>query len=146
MHNLSNYLSLTSGDPVKHLAPMVDLPVWSRGLGAVGLPGDLSSPSRFVRTVFTKSHSTCSPDETSSVNQFFHILASVAMTEGTVKAENAFAKTVYSSCINMDKGLYYYTTYQNSRPACVSLHHADPDSIALKVYPFLTEPDFLYQN
>ena len=79
-------------------------------------------------------------------NQVFHILASVAMAEGTVKVGHADEKTVYSCCINMDKGLYYYTTYQNSRPVCVNLHKEDPDSDGLIIHPFLTDPDFLFQN
>ena len=146
MHNLSRYLSLSPEDPQNHLSPNTALPLWSRGLGAVGLPGDLSSASRFVRAVFTKSHSVCPREETAAVNQFFHILASVAMAEGTVKVGRADEKTFFSSCINMDKGLYYYTTYHNSRPTCISLHKENPDSAHLIVYPFLTSPDFLYQN
>lgn len=146
MNNLSHYLALSPKDPQNRLAPSVELPIWSRGLGAAGLPGDLSSASRFVRAVFTKSHSVCAPTETAAVNQFFHILASVAMAEGTVKVGHADEKTVYSCCINMDKGLYYYTTYQNSRPVCVNLHKEAPDSDGLIIHPFLTDPDFLFQN
>ena len=146
MQNLSHYLTLSPKDPQNRLAPNTALPIWSRGMGAIGLPGDLSSASRFVRAVFTKSHSVCAPEETAAVNQFFHILASVAMAEGTVKVGSADDKTVYSSCINMDKGLYYYTTYQNSRPSCVSLRKENLDDHRLMIYPFLTEPDFLCQN
>lgn len=146
MHNLSNYLSLSACDPSNQLASPVALPIWSRGLGGVGLPGDLSSPSRFVRAVFTKYHSSCQPEETAAVNQFFHILATVAMVEGTVKVGSANDKTIYSSCINMDKGLYYYTTYQNSQPTCVALHRDTLQDDHLIIFPFLTQPNFHYQN
>ena len=43
-------------------------------MGAIGLPGDLSSSSRFAKVAFTKLHSVSGDSENESVNQFFHIL------------------------------------------------------------------------
>ena len=87
---------------------------YSRGLGAKGLPGDLSSTSRFVRAVFTKSNSLSDKGENESVSQFFHILGSVEMTRGCVRLDNEKNMiTLYTSCMNLRKGIYYYTTYEN---------------------------------
>ena len=77
MFNLNNYMHLTPQIPQNTFAKGLKLERYSRGLGAVGLPGDLSSQSRFVRAVFVKMNSVSGESETESVSQFFHILNSV---------------------------------------------------------------------
>ncbi len=105
-----------------------DLPYsdYCQGLGAVGLPGDLSSMSRFARAAFGRENSVCGADEASSVGQFFHILSSVEMIRGACKTdEGTYDITVYTSCMNADKGIYYYTTYENRRISAVRMHSQD---------------------
>lgn len=135
LHNLKNYLHLTSHDPINALSPGLPLMPYSRGMGAMGLPGDLSSGSRFIRAVFTKNHSVTPDCETAAVNQFFHILSAVAMTEGTVQVGKRLEKTVYSCCCNTEKGIYYYTTYDNPQITAVHLYHEDLNSQNLVSYP-----------
>lgn len=120
---------------------------YCQGLGALGLPGDVSSMSRFVREVFHRENSVCPEDEASSVSQFFHLLSSVQMARGICKAPSGkYDITVYTSCINMDKGLYYYTTYDNQRISCVDLHRTDLDSAELSRYPLVLTEQIDYQN
>jgi hypothetical protein len=76
---------------------------YSLGMGALGLPGDFSSASRFVRAFFVKENSVANKNEKDSVNQFFHILNSVAMPKGCVWTKKGFEYTRYSSCCNMVK-------------------------------------------
>ena len=146
LQNLANYRHLTNADPLNLLAPALDLPLYSRGMGALGLPGDLSSPSRFIRAAFHRLHSHSSADEASSVSQFFHLLDSVAMPEGSVLLGDQFDKTVYSSCCNMNTGTYYYTTYQNRQISAVSLRHEDLSSATLIVHPFILRQRIHQQN
>ena len=83
MAHLNCYRSLSVSTPAEaSFAPGLSLPALSRGMGAMGLPGDLSSPSRFVRAAFTAGNSLCGADEASAVNQFFHILTSVEQQRG----------------------------------------------------------------
>lgn len=49
---LNRYRGLSPRQPQNTFAPGVELPCYSRGMGAKGLPGDLSSDSRFVRGRF----------------------------------------------------------------------------------------------
>ena len=86
---------------------------YSFGMGALGLPGDYSSVSRFVRACFVKENACVMEDEERSVNQFFHILDSVAMPKGCVWTERGDEYTRYSSCCNVNRGIYYYKTYEN---------------------------------
>ena len=133
--NLSNYLNLTREEPTNRFAPQETILPYSRGMGAMGLPGDLSSSSRFIRATFTKLNSVCKDDEDTSVSQFFHILNSVIQQEGCVKVGNNFEKTIYSSCCNTDKGVYYYNTYENSQLTSISLYNVNLDSENLICYP-----------
>jgi choloylglycine hydrolase len=146
MHNLANYLNLTSREPENRLSDKITLKPYSRGMGAMGLPGDLSSPSRFVRAAFTKLNSRCKEDETSSVSQFFHILGTVTQQEGCVKVGDAYEKTIYSSCCNTDKGIYYYTTYENRQITAVYLHNTPLNADRLFRYPLVSGQQIRIEN
>ena len=123
------------------------LQAYSRGMGALGLPGDLSSGSRFVRAAFTKLHSVCGESEADCVGQFFHIMETVSQTRGCCEvAPGEFERTIYTSCWNAARGIYYYTTYGNRRITAVDLHREPLDSTALRRYPMLTAEDILVQN
>lgn len=135
MHNLTNYLNLTSAWPTNRFSSACNLQPYSAGMGALGLPGDSSSASRFVRAAFTKLNSVCEEDEISSVSQFFHILDAVAQQRGCVEINGQLEKTIYSSCCNTDTGIYYYRTYENSQLTAVSLKDADLNSKTIFMYP-----------
>ena len=75
--NLNNYMHLSEKQPENHFAKEVLLQTYSRGMGALGMPGDLSSMSRFVRVAYTRMHAVSGKGEEDSVGQFFHILGSV---------------------------------------------------------------------
>jgi choloylglycine hydrolase len=144
--NLNNYISITREEPETRFAEGFDLNKYSRGMGALGLPGDLSSMSRFVRASFTRLNSICGDSETESVSQFFHILDSVSQTQGCVKTENGFDRTIYSSCCNTDKGIYYYKTYNNSQISAVNMYNENLDNNGLITYNFNTEQQFYFHN
>lgn len=147
LFNLSNYLTLSKEPPQNTFSKGVTLKPYSRGMGALGLPGDLSSASRFVRAAFTKMNSVCATNEEDSVAQFFHILRAVAQQRGCVHLEgDQYEYTIYSSCCNTQTGTYYYTTYENQAIHAVHLHSENLESVALINYPLLKNPMILHQN
>ena len=146
LHNLENYLNITSEEAVNRFSPSLDLNPHSRGMGGIGLPGDLSSASRFVRAVFTKFNSRCDRTESSSISQFFHILSSVAQPNGCAKVGSRYERTLYSSCCNTDKGIYYYTTYENRQISAVSLYEENLDTSGLIAYPLVTGQQIRWIN
>lgn len=146
INNLSGYLNLTRSEPKNRFAPNLELFSYSRGMGATGLPGDLSSSSRFVRAAFTLHNSVCDHSEEASISQFFHILGSVAQTAGCVQIGDAFERTVYTSCCNTTKGIYYYTTYENSQINAVDMHREQLDSTGLISYPLIRTAQIHLQN
>ena len=116
-------------------------------MGALGLPGDASSMSPFVKSSFVKMNAHSGDSETESVSQFFHILKSVEMQRGCVLLENGlYDITVYSSCCNTDRGIYYYTTYENSRIHAVDMHRENLQGSALIAYQLKKDPEIAYQN
>lgn len=144
MFNLNNFMHLTAYEPKN---TFVDgLVHYSRGMGALGLPGDLSSQSRFVKAVFTKSNSLSGNDEEESISQFFHILSSVEQQRGCVRLQKGNEITLYSSCCNQNKGIYYYKTYDNSRISAVDMHRENLDRTDLISYPLIKKQDVFFQN
>jgi len=146
VQNLKNYLNLTRNEPTNRFAPGIDLTPYSRGMGAMGLPGDLSSSSRFIKAAFTKLNSISGDSEAESISQFFHILGSVAQQNGCVRVGESFEKTVYSSCCNTNQCIYYYTTYDNSQITGVKLYGEDLDGSTLSSYPIIFEQQIRIVN
>lgn len=147
LFNLNNYMGLSSGERQNTFASDLELKPYSRGMGAMGLPGDASSMSRFVRATFVKLNSVSGNSEAESVSQFFHILKSVEMQKGCVQlGEGLNEITVYSSCCNTDRGIYYYTTYDNSQICGVDMNKEDLDGTELIAYPLISGQKILYQN
>lgn len=147
MFNLNNYMHLSPKEPKNKFSDKLNLKAYSRGMGALGLPGDLSSQSRFVRAAFTKMNSVSDDSETESVNQFFHILGSVEQQRGCCDVGNKqYEITIYTSCCNADKGIYYYTTYGNHQITAVDMNKENLYSAALIIYPLLTGEQIRMQN
>lgn len=113
--NMQQYLNLTKSYPENRLNQNIDLKPYAVGMGAIGLPGDASSVSRFVKTAFLKHNLYSDGTESDNVQQYFRVLQQVAMVKGSVMtAESKMDYTLYSCCINATKGIYYYTTHENS--------------------------------
>ena len=116
-------------------------------MGGFGLPGDLSSASRFVRAAFVRANALAGESESESVSQFFHILGSVAQPRGcTMVREGEYEITLYSSCCNTDKGIYYYRTYENSQITAVHMHREDLEGRRPVSYPLIVGQQILDQN
>ena len=144
---LNNYMSLSTEQPQNQFSKAIDLHAYSRGMGAIGLPGDLSSSSRFVKAAFTKLNSISGESESESISQFFHILSSVEQQRGCVHIDNGkYEITIYSSCCNTDKGIYYYTTYENSQITAVDMYREDLDGEHPVAYPLVTGQQISWQN
>ncbi len=140
LFNLNNYRGLNTHNGENKFSPDIELKNYCEGLGLIGLPGDVSSMSRFVRAVLAKTNSVCDTDGAHSVGQFFHLLSFVEMPRGICKTRSGeWDITVYSSCINTDKGIYYYTTYSNRQITAVDMHKTDLYSTEISRFPLIEE-------
>ncbi len=144
---LNNYLHLSRKEPENHFDQKLPFLKYSRGMGALGLPGDFSSQSRFIRASFIRSNSVCNLDEVESVNQFFHILQSVDVVRGCCEIEKEkYAITFYTSCCNTNRGIYYYTTYQNHQIHAIDMHNENLNEKKLIRFPMIKEEQIQWQN
>ncbi len=147
MFNLNNYMYLSNESHENTFAPQLNLESYSRGMGAIGLPGDLSSQSRFVRASFVKMNSISGNGELESVGQFFHILNSVEQQRGCCHlGDGKYEITIYSSCCNATKGIYYYTTYNNHQITAIDMNKENLNSEIIVRYPIIEEEKIKYQN
>ena len=106
---LCDYMALSPEPPENKLCPKAPLSPYSRGLGAMGLPGDYSSTSRFIRALFALEHTR---SDSEAISDFFHIMDTVVVPSGAVIAENGRAvRSVYTCCADANDLTYYFTTY-----------------------------------
>jgi len=146
MFYLTNFLKVSPEEPSNGFSEKINFEPYSRGMGGMGLPGDLSSMSRFVKACFTKLNSEYGSTEEEAVAQFFHILYSVYQQKGCVRVGDGFEITNYTSCCNTSKGIYYYTTYNNLSINAVSLHKENLNTSGLITYDLFEKSNFNYQN
>ncbi|MBR4290782.1 MAG: choloylglycine hydrolase [Oscillospiraceae bacterium] len=147
MFRLNDFRHLSRKDPENSFSKDLELTRYSRGMGGMGLPGDLSSQSRFVRVSFVKMNSVSAETENESVSQFFHILGSVDQQRGCCDVgDEDYEITIYTSCCNADRGIYYYTTYDNRQITAVDMHRENLDGADLARYPLITGQQIHFQN
>lgn len=144
--HLQDFQNLSPLPPVNRFGAGQMTP-YSGAMGAMGLPGDWSSASRFIRAAFVRCNTPTLPTYTENVNQFFRVLQSVAMPMGSIQLKPGLHDiTRYSCCCDTASGKYYYTTYANSRITCVDMHRCDLSGCQVITYPLRNEPDILTET
>lgn len=84
------------------------------GSGTLGLPGDCSSVSRFVRIAYLRENLPEIKSDEEAVSQFFNMLDNVKMVKGAVlDSSGRYDYTIYSSCMDLEEGIYYCKTYES---------------------------------
>jgi choloylglycine hydrolase len=143
LYHLADYRNLSNGPGEDRLSGG-KLRAYSNGMGAMGLPGDFSSASRFVKAAYLLENTA---QKESSISQFFHILGAVAMPCGAVKMEDGACEvTCYTSCCDTERGIYYYTTYDNCRITGIDMGSRDLTGNALITFPLRKKPDIFMEN
>jgi choloylglycine hydrolase len=129
MTNLANYVNLTVSNVPKLDVDGLALRALGQGSGMLGLPGDFTPPSRFVRAVaFSKS---ALPVETArdGVLQTFHILNQFDIPQGAARGSEhgkpVADYTLWTAVADLRHLRYYYRTHQNSRIRVIDLRAAD---------------------
>lgn len=125
MTNLRQYINITPAYPESRFSAGVP---FSNGFGGLGLPGDWSSCSRFVRAAFLRENSVCVKGE--EIPHFFRIAEAVSLPMGCVYTEEKRADlTLYACCMDTAEKVYYYRTYGGNRIVGVPLKCSDKESL-----------------
>lgn len=147
LFRLNDFMALSPKQPENRFSDRLSLEAYSRGMGAMGLPGDLSSQSRFVRAAFVKMSALPGKTEEENVSQFFHILGSVEQVRGCCEVEpGAYELTQYTACCNADKGIYYYTTYGNRQITGIDMRREDLEGQKLICFPLIRGEQIRMEN
>ncbi|MDO5755598.1 MAG: choloylglycine hydrolase [Tissierellia bacterium] len=133
--NMEQYMNLGVENPKTSFGADLKPQPFGQGLGAVGLPGDFSPMSRFVKGAFLVTCSKALQEEERNPMQVFHILDSVAMVKGSVKTpEGKWDITTYSICADMKKGIYYIKSYDD--PMIYTLDMNKENLNGKEIYPY----------
>jgi len=136
MKNLRNYINLTPINAKPLNIAGVELAPFGQGSGMVGLPGDFTPPSRFVRAAIFSITAIPSKNAQEAVLQAFHILNQFDIPVGAAKTvENGIDYSDYTllTCVKDPQSLkYYFKTYKDQTVKVVDLTKFDLDAKAIK--------------
>ena len=144
LSNLSNYINLTPVNPPAHkMADFMVNPI-GHGNGFLGLPGDFTPPSRFVRAAFFKSTAPMLPTARQTMLQCFHILNNFDIPIGMNFPKNEIpdlpSATQWTSVIDLTNKVVYYKTFDNNNIRMIDLKDIDFGKVKYQ-YQKLDEPN-----
>lgn len=145
--NMRQYIPLSPYQPKDVYWCEQKLTPVGNGIGTLGMPGDYSPPSRFIRIAFAKTNMSLPEDEDRGISEFYHMLNNVAAVNGSVITRTCEKETtLYSSCMNLQKGIYYYNTYYNNRINAIIMWNENLNAKDIKTFPYLNKLDINYEN
>ena len=141
MTNLNNYVNLVPGSaPNNTIAPGITLQGLGHGSGMLGLPGDFTSPSRFVRATFFQTTSPVWDNGFDTVVQAFHILNNFDIPVGSQHLKADIPKgmpsaTQFTAAADLKAMKLYYRTAWNSNIRCIDLMDIDFHKVKFQSHP-----------
>lgn len=144
--NLNEYMKVTPKQPKMVRWGEKELKALSIGAGTNGLPGGFSGVDRFVRISYLKSKVSEADDLKSGISQFFHMLNNVAIPKGAAISDGLDEITIYTSCMCQQKGVYYYTTYENNTINAIDMNKEDLNNKKIKVFAYKNKLNIMEQN
>jgi choloylglycine hydrolase len=140
--NLNNLVNVQPGTlPARDMG---EQRIFSFGAGtaAMGLPGDFSPPSRFLRAAFFRNTAPAAETPVKAVEQAFQILSNFDIPIGTVFAPADRASmpampsaTHWTAVSDPNELKFYFTTMNDRRVKVVELRRVDFDGDSIKTYP-----------
>ena len=135
--NLNQYVGLRYNQVPEFKLGDQSLTALGQGTGLVGLPGDFTPASRFIRVAFLRDAMIKNAKDSIDLIEFFHILNNVAMVRGSTRTvEEKSDLTQYTSCMCLEKGIYYYNTYENNQINAIDMNKENLDGNEIKTYKY----------
>lgn len=122
MTNLRNYMNISVEQEEEAKWREVSLTPFGQGMGSIGLPGGFTSPERFARTAFIKTHAQVPEKKLQTVLECFHIMNGVSIPKGIVLTDKGtYDYTKYIAVMNTNTCEYYFKTYEDDEIKTVNL-------------------------
>ena len=137
--NLNNYVNLFPGNaPTQKIGDITIFP-FGAGSGFLGIPGDVTPPSRFIRIAFYKATAPQLETSEETIFQCFHILNNfdipIGVEHALGKAPNIPSATQWTSAIDLTQKKLYYKTAYNGNIRCINLNNIDFEKISYQSHP-----------
>lgn len=130
MTNLRNYINISPFQQESISWGDITFTPFGQGTGTFGLPGDYTSPSRFVRTAYLKSFTAAPTTDEEAVNTCFNIIKGVTIPKGAVVTKRGTNDyTQYTAFMNINSGDYYFNTYFNNQITKVSINQINNNNM-----------------
>jgi choloylglycine hydrolase len=148
MTNLENYVNLTDANKPALELESLKLNGFGQGTGMLGMPGDFTPPSRFVRAVMFSA--TTEPMETGrdAVLRLFHLLNLFDLPYGAIREVDGNKQTVeytqWTSGSDLKNLRFYFRTVTNSRIRTIDLNQIDLDAASIRSIP--TAEDEVFED
>lgn len=128
--NLNNYINLNSGKISERQLGRLDMKAIGGGTGLLGLPGDFTPPSRFIRAAFFQCSAPVKENADDTVIQAFHILNNFDIPVGSQYAPGEQqpeipSATQYTAASDLIGRKIYWRTMHNSNIRCIDLSAID---------------------
>lgn len=138
--NLNNYINLQPGTLPEHNFGPLEMKSFGHGSGLLGLPGDFTPPSRFVRATFFQLTAAQQPTARESVFQAFHILNNFDIPTGSEQPwgkspADVPSATQFTVACDTHNCMVYYRTMYNSNIRCIDLKAIDFDRVKYQYHP-----------
>ncbi|MBS7293240.1 MAG: linear amide C-N hydrolase, partial [Bacteroidales bacterium] len=140
--NLNNYVNLLPGRTEPHTLGNMSLSSFGGGSAMLGLPGDFTPPSRFVRAAFFQNTAPQKPNAEGSVFTAFHILGSMEIPIGAQFAQGQEPADIPSAtqctCVTDMSGLrFYYRSMYDGGIRCIDLKEINFKKVGLRSEPLI---------
>lgn len=143
--NLSLYMNLSSEKSENRFAKEIELERFSKGMSAIGLPGDNSSTSRFVRAAFNK-FSMEKGGYIDSATDVFNLISSVSVVKGSVVENGKCVVSLYTSVMDLEEVIYYFSTEKCRQICSIALKNEDLDGEKIIEYELIKEENIKKLN
>ncbi len=138
--NLGNYVNLFPGGVAGHPFGTIELAPLGGGSGFLGLPGDFTPPSRFVRAAFLQNSAPQRATAFESVLQCFQLLNNFDVPVGSQYAAGETpadipSATQWTAATDMTHRMLYYRTMYNSTIRSIDLRAIDFSKVKYRAEP-----------
>ncbi|BEQ13357.1 choloylglycine hydrolase family protein [Desulfoferula mesophila] len=146
MTNLRNYVNLSAKNVPDLKLQNITLYPTGQGSGMLGLPGDVTPPSRLVRAVAFSKAALPEPDGQGAVMSALRLLNSFFISKGMARSykdgKASYDITEWMDACDLKNRKFYFATYDNLTPKVVDMNKLDLGAAKLKRLPINTGPLF----
>lgn len=146
LNNLRNYVNLSANNVPQLKLKGINIYPTGQGSGMMGLPGDVTPPSRLVRAVAFTQAALPAPSGEEAVMNALRLLDSFYISKGMARAWEKgkvhYDYTQWMDACDLKNLKFYFATYENLTPKVVDMNKLNLEAVKLQRIPITTGPRF----